>query len=104
MSDSISFGRFGKAFQEGLCQLVLEDRPFADRFLEVFNENYLELKYLRTFAALIIDYRSEYNLHPGYTALSTMITTGLDHQPGVIREQVESFYRRIQAEPVNSKN
>ena len=101
MSDSISFGRFGKAFQEGLCQLVLEDRPFADRFLEVFNENYLELKYLRTFAALIIDYRSEYNLHPGYTALSTMITTGLDHQPGVIREQVESFYRRIQTEPVN---
>ena len=95
MSDVVSFGRFGRSFQEGLCQLILEDRPFADRFLEVFCENYLELKYLRVFASKIIGYRKEYNMHPGWTAIQTILHTGLDDQPGVIREQINSFFHHL---------
>ena len=95
MSDIISFGRFGRSFQEGLCQLILEDRPFADRFLEVFCENYLELKYLRVFASKIIEYREEYSTHPGWTAIQTILHTGLDDHPLVVREQINNFFEQI---------
>jgi len=42
-----SFSRYGKAFQEGLVQLIYEDRPFADQITEVLDINFLELEYLR---------------------------------------------------------
>jgi replicative DNA helicase len=94
MSDIVSFGKFGRGFQEGLCQLILEDRIFADRFLEVFCENYLELKYLRVFASKIIEYREEYNSHPGRSAMRAIIHTGLDDHPVVVKEQVNNFFKQ----------
>ena len=44
-----NFSHFGKNFQEALCLLILEDRPFADQLLEVFDITFLELGYLRDF-------------------------------------------------------
>ena len=41
-----SLKRFGKSFQEELCQLILEDRSFCDQMEEVEVVRYLELKYL----------------------------------------------------------
>jgi len=41
MSEKTDFGRFGKAFQESLCQLVLLDRPFSDQISEVLDLNFL---------------------------------------------------------------
>jgi len=95
MSDNINFGGFGKTFQQNLCQLILEDRVFADRFLEVFSENFLELKYLRVFVKSIIDYRNRYNIHPGLTAIRTIINTGLEDQPLIIKEQVSDFFNNM---------
>ena len=92
MSELVSFGRFGKSFQEGLCQLILEDRIFADRFLEVFSEKFLELKYLRIFASLIVNYRDEYGTHPGKTAMQSMMRTALDSHPVVVKEQLYNFF------------
>ena len=57
MKERADFGRYGKSFQEGLCQLILEDRPFADQISEVFDINFLELKYLQLFVKKIIQYR-----------------------------------------------
>ena len=31
------FSRYGKSFQEGLVQLIFEDRPFADQITEVLD-------------------------------------------------------------------
>ena len=45
MKDRADFGRYGKSFQEGFCQLILEDRPFADQISEVLDINFLELKF-----------------------------------------------------------
>ena len=36
-TEKIDFGRYGKAFQEGLVQLILEDRSFADQITEVLD-------------------------------------------------------------------
>ena len=45
--DREDFSKFGKSFQEDLCQLILTDRPFADQIFEVLNVNFLELKHWR---------------------------------------------------------
>ena len=37
------FSKFGKDFQENLCHLILDDRPFADQIFEVLDVNFLEL-------------------------------------------------------------
>jgi hypothetical protein len=57
MSDKADFGRFGKTFQESLCQLILLDRPFSDQISEVLDLNFLELKYLQVFVKKIFEYR-----------------------------------------------
>ena len=102
MSDLTSFGKFGKGFQEDLCQLIFEDRVFADRFLEVFSEKFLELKYLRVFATIIVNYRNEYGTHPGRTAMHAMLCTQLADYPSVIQEQISSFFENISKRPVES--
>ena len=48
-SDKVNFGKYGKTFQEGLVQIIFEDRPFADQITEVLDVNFLELEYLRIF-------------------------------------------------------
>ena len=35
------FSKYGKSFQENLCHIILEDRPFADQIFEVLDENFL---------------------------------------------------------------
>ena len=55
LTENVNFGRYGKAFQEGLVQLIFEDRPFADQITEVLDTQFLELEYLRVFVSKVID-------------------------------------------------
>ncbi len=54
-----SFSKFGKDFQETLCQMILLDRPFADQIMEVLDINFLELHYLRVFVRKVFEYREK---------------------------------------------
>ena len=63
-NDKVDFSRFGKSFQESRCQLVLQDRPFADQISEVLDYNFFELKYLQVFIKKIFSYRDKYGVHP----------------------------------------
>ena len=60
-AEKVNFGKYGKTFQEGLVQLIFEDRPFADQITEVLDVNFLELEYLRVFLRKTIDYRTRYD-------------------------------------------
>ena len=51
-----SFSKYGKDFQESLCQMILQDRPFADQIMEVLDIGFLELRYLRVFVQKVMDY------------------------------------------------
>lgn len=95
MSDKVSFSRYGKAFQEGLVQLIYEDRPFADQITEVLNINFLELEYLRVFVEKIINYRERYGTHPSAEAVLTILRTDLDTEDDVIRKQVREYFAKI---------
>jgi len=95
-SENVSFGRYGKNFQEILVQLIFDDRPFADQIMEVLDVNFLELEYLRVFVNKIIEYRAKYNIHPSAQALGSIFNTDLESESEVIQRQVREYFRKIQ--------
>ena len=69
IAEKTNFGRYGKTFQEGLVQLIFEDRPFADQITEVLDINFLELEYLQVFLRKVVTYRTKYSTHPSLDAM-----------------------------------
>jgi replicative DNA helicase len=90
-----TFGRYGKSFQEGLVQLIYQDRPFADQITEVLDLNFLELEYLRVFTDKITSYRDKYSKHPSANAIATILKTELETEDTVIQQQVKEYFTRI---------
>ena len=95
ITNDASFGRYGKSFQEGLVQLIYEDRSFADQITEVLDPQFIELDYLRIFLQKILDYRDRYGRHPSIQAIATILKTELDNQDEVIQKQVREYFLRI---------
>jgi hypothetical protein len=93
--DKANFGRYGKTFQEGLVQLIFEDRPFADQITEVLDINFLELEYLRVFLRKTIEYRSKYNRHPSANTMDTILHTDLADEDETVFEQVRQYFNKI---------
>jgi replicative DNA helicase len=90
-----NFSKFGKTFQEKLCQLILEDRPFCDQITEVLDINFLEVKYLQVFIQEILDYRIKYKVHPTYEILATIFRSGISQHDDAVQKQVRDFYARV---------
>ncbi len=101
LSEKVDFGRYGKAFQEGLVQLIFEDRPFADQITEVLDVNFLELEYLRIFVTKILRHRTKYGKHPSADALITILRTELDKEDEAVRDQVREYFARVRAKEVS---
>ena len=90
-----TFSRFGKNFQEQICQLMLEDRPFYDQITEVLDINFFEKKYLQVFAQTLMNYREKYNTHPNGELMMTLLRTELNHHDKATADLVRNFYARI---------
>ena len=71
--EKVTFSRYGKSFQEQLCMVILDDRPFADQIEEVLDINFLELRYLKLFLKVIFQYRQKYGVHPSRQILGTIL-------------------------------
>ena len=95
IAEKANFGRYGKTFQEGLVQLIFEDRPFADQITEVLDINFLELEYLQVFLRKIVTYRAKYNTHPSVQAMMAMVRTELESEDEVTQKQVREYFARI---------
>ena len=90
-----SFSKFGKDFQESLCQLILVDRPFADQIMEVLDENFLELNYLQVFVRLIMDYREKYGVHPTYKIMISVLRASVDEEDAATSQQLRNYFAKI---------
>jgi len=100
-NDKASFGRYGKTFQEGLIQLIFEDRPFADQVTEVLDGNFLELEYLRVFLRKMIEYRAKYDRHPSVEAMITILRTDLENESDVTKKQVRDYFTRVHSREIS---
>jgi len=93
--DNADFSQFGKSFQENLCQLIFQDRVFADQIREVLNTDFLELSYLQAFVQIVFDYRDKYETHPSQNIMTTLLRTGLKKENDLIQKQVRDYYVRL---------
>lgn len=95
LTSNETFVRFGKNFQEKLCQLMLEDRPFFDQIMEVLDIAFFEKKYLQIFAQTLINYRNKYSTHPNSEVMMSLLRTELNHHDKATAQAVREFYARI---------
>lgn len=99
MKDKTDFSHYGTKFQEGLVQLILDDRVFADQIIEVFDYDFLELSYLRSFVKLIFDYRDKYGIHPTRETMMTIVRAEVDGETELAQKQIRDFFSRLSASP-----
>jgi len=97
INEKTSFEKFGTKFQENLVQIMLDDRTFCDQLTEVFDINFLELKYLRVFVEKIMDFRKKYGTHPSRDTITTILRSDLDKESELLQKQVREYYARVQS-------
>ena len=93
--ERVDFSKYGKDFQEKLCQLILQDRMFCDQIEEVLDIQFLELKYLRVFVQKVFEYREKYKVHPTTRTMLTLMRSELDDENDAIQKQVRDYFSRI---------
>ena len=95
MSSVADFSKFGKAFQESLAHLIMEQRVFADQIKEVLSIQFFELKYLQVFVQKIFDHKNKYGVHPSKQAMLTILRAELDDENSTTQKQTRDFFARI---------
>ncbi len=99
--ESANFSKYGRSFQEKLCMVILDDRPFADQIEEVLDVGFLETNYLKLFLNKIFDYRKKYGVHPSRDIMKTILRSELDNENELTAKQVREFYVRSQVAPLS---
>jgi replicative DNA helicase len=95
MVSNVSFSKYGKTFQEKLTFLILDDRVFSDRMMEVLNIEFLEFKYLQAFAEKVFHYKKKYGTQPSHDTLKTVVKTGFESENEVLQKQIRDYYARV---------
>jgi replicative DNA helicase len=99
-ASGVSFGSYGKSFQEKIVQALLTDHRWAEQMLEVFDSSYLELKYLSFLADRYFTYAKKYKVFPTMQLLVTIIKDELkSNTDGTLRDQVVDYLQRVRANP-----
>lgn len=97
--EKTDFSHYGTKFQEGLVQLILDDRVFADQIIEVFDYDFLELSYLRSFVKLVFNYREKYGVHPNRETMLTIVRAELEEETDLSKKQIRDYFSRLSASP-----
>jgi len=93
--EKVDFSKYGKTFQEGLAQLILEDRSFSDQMQEVMKFEFFEFRYLQVFVQKIFDYRNKYGVHPTNKIMITLLRASIDDENDAVKKQVRDYFARI---------
>ena len=96
--DAISFSKYGKNFQNKLAFLILDDRVFADRMMEVLNVEFLEFKYLQVFVEKIFHYKRKYGSQPSHETMKTIIRSGLEKENEALQKQIRDYFASVLAD------
>lgn len=95
-----SFGQFGKTFQEKLVQALLTDTKWAEQMMEVIDNNYFEVNYLKFLSDRYFSYSKKYKVFPTLQLLVTIIRDDLKTGTDVIlRDQIIEYLQRIKTNP-----
>lgn len=95
-----SFSQFGKIFQEKLVQALLTDTKWAEQMMEVIDNNYFEVNYLKFLSDRYFSYAKKYRVFPTLQLLVTIIRDDLKTGADIIlRDQIVEYLNRIKTNP-----
>ena len=94
-TDTPSFSKYGKSFQEKLAFLILDDRVFADRMVEVLDVEFLELKHLQVFVQKIFNYKTKYGTQPSTEIMKTIIRSQIEDETEILQKQIREYFARV---------
>ena len=99
-SNGVTFGQFGKSFQEKLVQALLTDQKWAEQMSEVVDISYFEVNYLKFLADRYFAYSKKYKVFPTLQLLVTIIRDDLKSGTDVIlRDQIIEYLQRMKFNP-----
>ena len=99
-SSGVSFGQFGKSFQEKLVQALLMDQKFSEQMMEVVDTSYFEVNYLKFLAERYFSYSRKYKVYPSLQLLVTIIRDDLKVGTDIIlRDQIIDYLQRMKSNP-----
>ena len=97
---SVTFGQYGKSFQEKIVQAMLNDVRWAEQMLEVIDVSYFDLKYLQFLADRYFAYAKKYKVFPTFDLLITIIRDDLKTGTDVVlRDQIIEYLQRVRTNP-----
>jgi len=100
IASTVSFGTYGKAFQEKVIQALLTDRPWAEQMQEVIDTSYFDLRYLTFLAEHYFNYAKKYKVFPSLQLLITIIRDELKvGTDTVLRDQIIEYLTRMRTSP-----
>jgi len=94
-TDTPSFSKYGKSFQEKLAFLILDDRVFADRMMEVLDIEFLEFRHLQTFVKKIFNYKTKYGNQPSHEIMKTIIRSQLEDENETLQKQIREYFAKV---------
>ena len=95
-----TFGQYGKSFQEKIVQALLSDHRWAEQMCEVFDDGYLDLRYLQFLAQRYFAYARKYKVFPTLSLLVTIIKDELKSNTDMtLKEQIVEYLQRIRTDP-----
>jgi replicative DNA helicase len=99
-SPRVTFGEYGKSFQEKIMQALLTDRQWAEQMMEVFDVSYFELRYLQFLAERYFAHAKKYHVFPSLQLLVTIIRDELKvGTDAILRDQIIDYLQRMRANP-----
>ena len=103
-NNEVSFSKFGKDFQEKLCELILKDRAFCDQIMEVLDLNFLELRHLRVFVGKILEYKEQFKIHPSTSAMVSILRADLEDEDLATQKTTRDFFVRVMSSDENPED
>ncbi len=99
-AQKVTFGQYGKSFQEKIVQALLSDRAWAEQMLEVFDVQYFETRYLQFLAERYFGHAKKYKVFPSLQLLVTIIRDELKvGTDAILRDQIIEYLTRMRANP-----
>jgi len=94
-TDTPSFSKYGKSFQEKLAFLILDDRVFADRMVEVLDVEFLEFKHLQVFVQKIFNYKTKYGTQPSTEIMKTIVRSQIEDENETLQKQIREYFAHV---------
>jgi replicative DNA helicase len=100
MSEKVTFGTYGKTFQEKVVQALLTDQKWAEQMTEVIDVEYFDVKYLTFLAHRYFEYCKKYKVFPTLQLLVTIVRDDLKTGNDIVlRDQIVDYLQRMRSNP-----